>query len=384
MHLPISTYRLQLHQDFDFEAVRRILSYLQELGISDIYASPILKARSGSQHGYDVVDPNQLNPELGDTESVSALIEECQEYGLGWVQDIVPNHMAYDSENEMLMDVLKNGADSEYCDYFDLTWDHPDEDLRGRVLVPMLGDFYGICLERGEIQLAYSQDGFTVNYYDLKLPLNVESYARLLTYQLEQLRARLGNSHPDLIKFLGVLYMLKNIPIESSGREREQQTQFVESLLWELYTTNPEIEAFINHSVETFNGETGQPQTFDLLDTLLDEQFFRLAFWKVGAEDLNYRRFFTINELICLRIENPTVFYQTHSLIGQLVKRGWIKGLRIDHIDGLYDPVNYLRRLQQWIGDTGTGQLEQCYVVVEKILEQSEELPQNWPIKLWV
>ncbi|MFE4106715.1 malto-oligosyltrehalose synthase [Almyronema epifaneia] len=373
MRIPTATYRLQFCPDFTFADAQKIVPYLKELGISDIYASPIFKARSGSPHGYDVVDPTQLNPDLGTEANFESLVEALHQQQMGWVQDIVPNHMAYDSQNHFLMDVMEHGSQSEYFHYFDIDWEHPYEDIRGKILAPLLGDFYGRCLEAGQIQLAYEESGLTVNYYDLKLPLNIESYGLFLRQDLGQLARDLGRRHPDFIKLLGLLYMLKGIATETTGQQRRDQAQFVKELLWELYEGNSEIKAFIDRNIKTFNGQPNQAESFDLLDQLLNAQFYRLSFWKVGAEELNYRRFFTVNELISIRVEDPEVFKKTHHLISRLVKDGKIEGLRVDHVDGLYDPSRYLQRLRESMGD--------IYLTVEKILESDEELPTKWPIQ---
>ncbi|WP_346289911.1 malto-oligosyltrehalose synthase [Sphaerothrix gracilis] len=373
MRIPTATYRLQFCPDFTFADAQGIVPYLKELGISDIYASPIFKARAGSPHGYDVVDPTRLNPDLGAETDFEALIEALHEQQMGWVQDIVPNHMAYDSQNHFLMDVLEHGSQSEYFRYFDIDWEHPYEDIRGKVLAPLLGDFYGRCLEAGQIQLAYEESGLTVNYYDLKLPLNIESYAFFLKQDIGQLARDLGRRHPDFIKLLGLLYMIKGIAAETTGQQRRDQAQFVKEILWELYTDNPEIKDFIDRNIKIFNGQPNHSESFDRLDQLLGEQFYRLSFWKVGAEELNYRRFFTVNELISVRVEDPEVFRKTHDLISRLVKAGQIEGLRVDHVDGLYDPSRYLQRLRETMGDT--------YLTVEKILESDEKLPSRWPIQ---
>jgi len=374
MRIPRATYRIQFHSEFNFDAAKNIINYLANLGISDIYASPIFKARKGSTHGYDIVDPTQINPELGTPEQFEALISEIQNHYLGWVQDIVPNHMAYDSENTWLMDILENGTDSEASDYFDIDWEHPYEDFKGRVLTPMLGNFYGQCLENGEIQLQYDESGLSVNYYSLRLPVKIESYARFITQNLGQLaRALGGRRHPDFVKLLGILYLVKNAPAEPKGKERYDEIAFVKGLLWELYTQNPEVKEFIDNNIKLFNGEKGNPDSFNLLNSLLNEQFYRLSFWKVGAEEINYRRFFTVNELISVKVQEIKVFHKTHSFINQLVEEGKITGLRIDHIDGLYDPTQYLTRLRQKVGD--------IYITVEKILELKEKLPEIWQIQ---
>jgi (1->4)-alpha-D-glucan 1-alpha-D-glucosylmutase len=373
MRIPTATYRIQFHPGFKFEAAQKIINYLVELGISDIYASPIFKARQGSTHGYDVVDPTQINPELGTPDNFEALVSEIKRHNMGWIQDIVPNHMAYDSQNAWLMDVLENGLDSESAEYFDIEWEHPYEDFKGRVLTPMLGNFLGECLENGEIQLNYEEQGLSINYYSLKLPVRIESYGLFISQHLGQLARELGRRHPDFVKLLGLLYLIKNIPSETKGKERYDQIAFVKGLLWELYTQNHEIQEFIDGNIKLFNGEKGNPESFNLLETLLNEQFYRLAFWKVGAEEINYRRFFTVNELICVKIQEIRVFHKAHALISQLVEEGKVTGLRIDHIDGLYDPTEYLKRLRQKVGD--------IYITVEKILELNEQLPSAWPIQ---
>ncbi|HRD49091.1 MAG: malto-oligosyltrehalose synthase [Candidatus Competibacter sp.] len=371
MRVPIATYRLQFTPDFGFDAAATIAPYLAELGISDLYASPVLTPRRGSLHGYDVVDAQTINPELGGIKRFEALIQFLKKQGLGWVQDIVPNHMAFDSQNRVLVDVLENGPDSPYHEFFDINWNHLYEGIRGRVLAPFLGKFYGDCLESGELQLRYSEQGLAVHYYDFRFPIRIESYYRVLTYDLGRLRARIERSHPHFVKLLGVLYLLKYIPSGEEGRERYDQISFIKQMCWELRNGSPEVREFIEENISIFNGEAGKPESFDLLDSLLNEQFFRLSYWKVGNEELNYRRFFTINDLIALRIEDPRVFDLTHELILKLVADGAITGLRIDHIDGLYDPAQYLGRLHE--------QAPYVYLVVEKILEHGEDLPVNWP-----
>ncbi|MGV2828572.1 malto-oligosyltrehalose synthase [Myxosarcina sp. GI1(2024)] len=373
MRIPIATYRIQFNSEFNFDRAREIIDYLADLGISDLYASPIFKAREGSSHGYDVVDPTTINPELGTQEDFNQLIQELQVRQIGWLQDIVPNHMAYDSQNLWLIDVLENGIDSEFFNFFDINWSQPYEEMKGRVLTPLLGDFYGSCLERGEIKLNYDETGLWIGYYDFKLPLKIDSYLTFLSYDLGKLAEKIGRQHPDFIKILGIIYLLKTIPEETKGKERYNQISFVKSLIWEVYMQNPDIEEFIKRNLEIFNGELGHPESFNLLDNILSEQFYRLSFWKVGAEEINYRRFFTVNELISVKVEELKVFNKTHELIAQLVADNKITGVRIDHIDGLYNPQEYLSRLRQLLGDV--------YITVEKILELTEDLPPEWPIQ---
>ncbi len=373
MRIPISTYRIQFNPSFAFQAAKKIIPYLAELGISDIYASPIFKARKGSLHGYDMVDPNQLNSELGGGTDFADLAEAVKRYDLGWLQDIVPNHMAFDHENLMLMDVLESGNDSEYFSFFDIEWNHPYPNLKGKLLSPFLGKFYGEALEDGEIRLRYDADGFKIYYYNLAFPLRIETYIHLLTHRLNDLKKKTGMDHPDLVKFLGLLYVLKSLPQGAGRDERYYQIRLIKTILWGLYHKNRDIKQFIDENISIFNGEKGDTETFALLNNLLSEQLFRLSFWKVATEEINYRRFFSVNELICVKVENEDVFNHNHSLVFKLIREGKITALRIDHIDGLYDPFNYLKGIREQAGN--------IYMVVEKILKSEEQAPSFWPIQ---
>ncbi len=373
--VPLATYRLQFNPAFGFRDAHEIVDYLSKLGITCLYASPIFKARKGSAHGYDIVDPNQLNPELGTGEGYEALVEAVHRKGMMWLQDIVPNHMAFDAQNQTLIDVLENGPHSKYFRFFDVEWDHPYGGIKGRVLAPFLGRFFGECLESGEIHLRYGQEGFTIHYYDFKLPVRIESYPAILTHLLPALEKQLGSKDPHYIKFLGVLgvlYGLRSGSSQKGSRGRYDQISFVKVLLWELYTGNAELRAFVDKSLRIFNGAPGAQGQKHLLEDLLREQLFRLSFWKVATEEINYRRFFIINELISLRMEDPQVFDHCHALIFRLVADGKITGLRVDHVDGLHDPTRYLHSIRAKAGD--------IYTVVEKILAVDERLPTFWPV----
>jgi (1->4)-alpha-D-glucan 1-alpha-D-glucosylmutase len=374
MKIPVATYRIQYSPDCGFQNVQKIVPYLAELGISDIYASPIFKAKRGSPHGYDVVDLNKLNPDLGTEGDFEALIEEIKKSGMGWIQDFVPNHMAFDGENQMLMDVLENGPYSEYYHYFDIDWEHTYESLKNRLLAPFLGRLYSESLVEREIVLQYQENGFSINYYSLKLPLKIDSYAQVLTHRLTALKKTLGDEHRDFAIFQGLLYSLKNLraPVEERT-ERYSQVQLIKRTLWELYTQNNDIKLFINDNVDMLNGKKDSQGDHILLDNLLSEQLFRLSFWKVATEEINYRRFFNINGLISLRMEDERVFNDTHALIFSLIEKKKITGLRIDHIDGFYDPTGYLNRLRE--------KIENLYMVVEKILQRNEEIHTLWPVQ---
>jgi (1->4)-alpha-D-glucan 1-alpha-D-glucosylmutase len=372
MNMSTATYRIQFNPAFGFQAAQTVISYLADLGISDLYASPIFKAVKGSLHGYDVVDPNRLNPELGGPSDLEGLAAELKAYNMGWIQDIVPNHMAIDSENRLLMDILENGSSSRYFQFFDVDWDYPAASLNNRILAPFLGRFYGECLEDGEIALQYGPDGFKTAYYDLAFPLRIESYLNLFN-NLAQLKRKLAEDDPDFIKLLGILYVLKSLSSSDEPEERNNQIKFIRHTMWEAYSSNAVIKAFVDENVRTFNGEKGKAESFNSLDDLLSQQVFRLSFWKVAAEEINYRRFFCVNGLISLKVEDEHVLNYTHGLIFDLIGKGVVTGLRIDHVDGLYNPVNYLQTVR--------GRAPAAYIVVEKILNLDEDLPPLWPVQ---
>ena len=372
MNMPTATYRIQLNPAFGFQAAQAVISYLADLGISDLYASPIFKAVKGSLHGYDVVDPNHLNPELGGPPDLEGLSAELKKYNMGWIQDIVPNHMAIDSDNRLLMDILENGSSSRYFKFFDVDWDYPAASLNKRILAPFLGRFYGESLEDGEIALKYDSDGFKTAYYNLAFPLRIESYLNLFN-NLSRLKRKLAEDNPDFIKLLGILYVLKSLSSSDEPEERNNQIKFIQHTLWEAYNSNKVIKAFVDENVRAFNGERGKAESFNLLDDLLSQQVFRFSFWKVAAEEINYRRFFCVNGLISLKVEDDHVLNHTHALIFDLIGKGVVTGLRIDHVDGLYDPASYLKKVR--------GRAPATYIVVEKILDLDENLPPSWPVQ---
>ncbi len=368
MLVPASTYRVQFSSAFTFRAAETVVSYLADLGITSLYASPIFKARKASPHGYDVTDPNQINPEVGTSADFDSLVEALHRSEMGWLQDFVPNHVAYDGGNQMLMDVFEKGRASAYFDFFDVTWDHLRENLRGKLLAPFLGSPYGETLEKGELSLEYTEAGFQARYFDSVYPIKIKSYAAVISHRLELLKLRVGEEHADYVKIVGIIYTLKNLADETdSSQAHNAQTAILKELLWNLFQTNAEVQEFIRENVSIFNEDR------DLLDRLLMDQWFRFSYWRVATKEINYQRFFNINELISLRMEDEAVFNHIHHLIFGLLREGKINGLRIDHVDGLYNPTEYLTRLRERVGDS--------FVVVEKILKLNESLPSEWPVQ---
>ncbi len=357
------TYRVQLHAGFTFDDAASLAGYLAALGVSHLYCSPILQAAPGSTHGYDVVDHSRLNDELGGETGYRRLVGALGEEGLGQVLDIVPNHMALAGRaNRWWWDVLENGPSSRYAAYFDIDWDPPEQKLTATVLVPVLGDHYGRVLEAGELEVQREGGSFVVHYHEHEAPLSPRSIDDLVAAAAK----RAGSD-----ELAGIATSLGNLPHAllrdpDAVSERHRDKEVLRERLAALCEDRPEVADAVDAEVEALNGDP------DALDALLRRQNYRLAFWRTASEELDYRRFFNIETLAGLRIEDEQVFADTHRLLLDLVAEGTVDGLRVDHVDGLRDPETYLRRL----ADASGG----VYVIVEKILEQGEELPESWPV----
>jgi (1->4)-alpha-D-glucan 1-alpha-D-glucosylmutase len=368
-----------------FNHARSLIPYLSELGVTDIYASPLLQARRGSPHGYDVTDPSHLNVELGTGEEFDALVHDLREHDMGLLLDIVPNHMAASSENPWWMDVLEEGPKSPFSPHFDIDWHPPNRSLENRVLLPVLGKPYAQVLENRELVLSYEQAGFFIAYYDFKLPVAARTCNRILKHRLDQLQGSLGPETPILQEFQGIVAGLAQLPGPANGKaevagESRQRREALKERLWRLYNTSQEVRQFLDLNVRLFNGKRGSPASFLLLDRLLADQAYVLAFWRTADQEINYRRFFTISELVGIRIEDPLTFEACHSVLLRLAAKGLVTGFRVDHIDGLRDPLGYLRRLQEKFHSDEKNARRNFYVVVEKILSEGEALPSEWPV----
>lgn len=388
--IPRATYRLQFNNTFTFRDGREVVPYLHDLGISHCYASPLLKARRGSSHGYDIVDHNALNPELGTPEEFRLFVEELHAHDMGLILDFVPNHMGIGgSDNIWWLDVLENGPASPYAEYFDIDWYQPAAGIfSGKVLLPILGDYYGNVLDRGELELFFREEEgcFAVRYFEHLLPVDPRTYPLILGPAISFLRER-QVSLPRLEQLLAGCLNLPGRHEAGPGRRAlrlEQQAQYKQELAL-LYREQQGREA-LEHSLVLFNSKGKGRVAYKLLHQLLEKQAYRLAFWQVAADDINYRRFFNINTLAGLRQEESAVFKATHRLLFSLVEQGCVQGVRLDHPDGLFDPKGYYQRLCAEIfsrlpqGGTENGIAPFFYLVVEKILACHEELPSQWPI----
>src|SRR6266478_4048377 len=409
---PVATYRVQLHQGFTFDGAGAIARYLAELGITDLYTSPILTAAPGSMHGYDVIDYGKINPELGGAEGYERLAGALHEAGLGHVLDIVPNHMGVGSGNALWLDLLENGPSAQGSKFFDIEWHPVKEELAGKVLVPILGDRYGAVLERGEIQLELHEGAFRIRYYDHVFPVNPRSYGQILGHRIEELEKKLGKSEA-LDELKSIIFVLEHMPSRheqdpARQEERRREKEVVKRRVAALCASSAAVREHLEENVRIFNGTKGKPRSFDLLDKLLDAQAYRLAHWRVSSEEINYRRFFDINSLAAVRMEDPEVFEQAHRLPLRLLAQGKINGLRIDHPDGLAYPRRYFGLLQDahilqrarsraegrglsWdelepavrheLAQSKDLRLDRpLYVVAEKILARTETLPGTWAV----
>jgi (1->4)-alpha-D-glucan 1-alpha-D-glucosylmutase len=413
---PASTYRLQLHAGFGFADAAQQVPYLHALGVTDLYLSPILAAAPGSTHGYDVVDHGRINPELGGEEGFAALADACARRDIGILLDFVPNHMAIGPWNRWWMDVLENGPSAVWAPAFDVDWTPLKSELDHKVLVPVLGDQYGRVLEAGQLQLARDGGALVVHYFEHVFPVAPRSVPIVLRHGLDALRAATGSEDPHYQELESICVSLEKLaprtdtsPAAVADRAREKEV--AKRRLAALCETSLRVREFVDANLRAFNGRAGDLHSFDLLDRLLDAQAYRLAFWRVAGEEINYRRFFDINGLAAIRMEEPRVFAEAHRLILGLVRDGRVVGLRIDHPDGLYAPAAYFRRVQAThllerarlaaarLGKTldaatepillerifdalerGRLPARPLYVVVEKIIIAPERLPDGWDV----
>ena len=416
---PTGTYRLQVHKGFRMEDAAAIVDYLADLGISDAYFSPYLDARPGSTHGYDVFDHGRINGEVGDDAAHERLVEALRLRGMGRVLDIVPNHMGVKGPNRFWLDVLEVGPLSPSARFFDIDWHPVKEELDGRVLLPILEDQYGKVLEEGKLTVERDGGALFVRYYETRLPLSPRSYALVMERRSEELWTRFHPDDEHLQEYRSIWAAAHNLPARNAAdpesvEHRIREKDVLKRRLARLCAESPALCAFLDENIAQFRGTPGDPRSFAPLDALLEEQVYRLAYWRVAADEINYRRFFDINDLAGLRMEDPVVFDVVHDLIFNWVDQGDVTGLRIDHPDGLADPLGYFRRLQEMLflracrrrfeatfrgadwrdvaepvrdhyrraveADPASTLARRFPVVAEKILSRGEELPDSWPI----
>jgi (1->4)-alpha-D-glucan 1-alpha-D-glucosylmutase len=377
LRIPVATYRIQFSRDFRFTDARDLVPYLHQLGITDLYSSPRFRPRRGSSHGYDVTSEERVNPDLGTEAEFDDMVTRLEAYDLGLLLDIVPNHMAASHENAWWMDVLEHGPASRYADYFDIDW-HPQITKAaflqdGKVLVPVLGEMYGDALRSGRLMLSLEESGFVLEYFERRFPIDSGTCSAVLDLCADIAEAE------GLIESTARLRALSESSRRIGGREglsperaeeRVAECRKLEQVLFLLHRDDLRTRLVMDRAVGEFSA---QPER---MHALLQQQAYRLAHGRIATEEINYRRFFDINDLVSLRVELPHVFAARHAAIRSLVATGSVTGLRIDHIDGLYDPRAYLDNLQEFMG--GSAEEPAIYTVVEKILENREALPTEW------
>jgi (1->4)-alpha-D-glucan 1-alpha-D-glucosylmutase len=388
--IPLSTYRFQFNRCFTLEHAGALVDYLHELGIGACYASPLTMARPGSVHGYDVTNHGALNPEIGDEAQLEEFSQRLRARGMGLVLDTVPNHMCVaHPSNQMWWDILENGPSSPFATFFDIDWNPPKADLTNKVLLPMLGDQFGKVLENGEIGVVYENGAFEARYYEWRLPVAPRSWVHLLQPALQRISGVLDESNADRMELESIITAIEHLPERNETdperiRERMREKEVIKRRLAALLDHSAAIRAALESSLKEINGVKGDPHSFDRLEKLLEHQAYRLSFWHVAADEINYRRFFDINELAAIRVEDPVVFEAVHELTLRLIEKGIVTGLRIDHADGLLDPGLYLRRLQERCAaaapGNGGGRARPFFIVVEKILTGRERLRGDWPV----
>jgi (1->4)-alpha-D-glucan 1-alpha-D-glucosylmutase len=434
--LPVATYRVQLNHEFTFQDAAAQVDYLAELGASDLYASPFFRARPGSMHGYDLVEHGVISPSIGAREDFNRLTDDLSERGMGLLLDFVPNHMGIGSDNPWWMDVLENGPSSLFASFFDIDWAPLKSELRNKVLLPILGDHYGRVLENGELRLEIEQGAFFLRYYETTLPVNPRTYPMVLEPMLPELIAKLGEEHDAVLELQSILTGLSHLPPRTETQrakviERRREKEVLKRRLAAALdgkgvgdgAGSTELAEALVARLAVMNGKKGDAKSFDALAQLLEEQAYRLSFWRVAAEEINYRRFFDVNELAAIRMELQAVFDQAHRLVLSLVGEGRVTGLRIDHPDGLWNPHGYfcavqravfLERCRRFAARGGGAQAEDrgpapplradveaallslfgrafeadprapsakpLYMVVEKILSRGETLPESFPV----
>jgi (1->4)-alpha-D-glucan 1-alpha-D-glucosylmutase len=390
--IPQSTYRLQLGADLTLDQVHRLLPYLQNLGISDLYLSPLFRARAESSHGYDVVDHGTIDPAIGDLVAFERLATAARSAGMGILLDVVPNHMGInDPGNVWWLDVLENGEGSYFADFFDIEWHPPAAGLQDKVLLPFLGEPFGRVLENGELKVVYEGGRLQLAYGPRRFPLAPPSWtiALNLALSLSENNGQSGNQrNAEWAELLSIITQLRNLPPgamrdAASMAERYREQRIARQRIDQLLQRSVNVRAAFDRAVEQLNGKTGDPKSFDDLEKLLEQQWYRLAYWRVAADEINYRRFFDINDLAAIRVENPPVFEAVHRLVGQLLERDWVTGLRIDHPDGLRDPHSYFKSLQNLYRSNraeNAAETPEVYIVAEKILSGDEPLPEDWAV----
>ena len=394
-YVPCSTYRLQLNQRFTFSQAAAVVAYLHDLGITDCYTSPFLMAHPGSMHGYDVTDHTRFNPEIGSEEQFTEFAEHLKQCGMGLVVDVVPNHMCITHPSNLWWwDVLENGPSSDYSRHFDIDWNPPKAELANKVLLPFLPDQFGLVLESQSIRALYDGGGFALDSLGTHFPLAPRSWSPLLERTLVKAKETLPDTDGHVLELESIITAISHLPPREDTdlarvRERQREKEVIRRRVAALVEDSDVVRTSLKEVLAVINGIKGDTHSFDSLEKLLDDQAYRLSFWRVASDEINYRRFFDINDLAAIRVESPEVFAIVHSIPFKLIQKSLVTGIRIDHPDGLFDPLRYFEDLQAQAplpghgsaSGSGNGIRRRIYLAAEKILVGNEELRPGWAIE---
>jgi (1->4)-alpha-D-glucan 1-alpha-D-glucosylmutase len=393
-YVPCSTYRLQLNLRFTFAQAAGVVAYLHDLGITDCYTSPFLMAHPGSMHGYDVTDHTRFNPEIGSEEQFTVFAQRLKDVGMGLVVDIVPNHMCITHPSNLWWwDVLENGPSSDYSRHFDIDWNPPKAELANKVLLPFLPDQFGLVLESQAIQAFYDSGGFSLDSSGTHFPMAPRSWITLLERTLAKAKEKLSDTEGHVLELESIITAISHLPLREDTdlakvRERQREKEVIRRRLTALLEDSDVIKSILKEVLNVINGTKGDPHSFDALEKVLDNQAYRLSFWRVASDEINYRRFFDINDLAAIRVESPEVFAIVHRIPFELVQKSLVSGIRIDHPDGLFDPLRYFEDLQAQVPLPGHAAANgsasgrrRIYLAAEKILVGAEELRPGWAIE---
>jgi (1->4)-alpha-D-glucan 1-alpha-D-glucosylmutase len=393
-YVPCSTYRLQLNLRFTFAQAAGVVAYLHDLGITDCYTSPFLMAHPGSMHGYDVTDHTRFNPEIGSEEQFTVFAQRLKDLGMGLVVDIVPNHMCITHPSNLWWwDVLENGPSSDYSRHFDIDWNPPKAELANKVLLPFLPDQFGLVLESQSIRALYDGGGFTLDSSGTHFPLAPRSWTPLLELILTKAKGRLTDADGHVLELESIITAISHLPPREDPdlakvRERQREKEVIRRRLAALIEDSDVIKTLLREVLIVINGTRGDSHSFDALEKVLDDQAYRLSFWRVASDEINYRRFFDINDLAAIRVESPEVFAIVHRIPFELVQKSLVSGIRIDHPDGLFDPLRYFEDIQAQVPLPGhappngsSSGRRRIYLAAEKILVGAEELRPGWAIE---
>jgi (1->4)-alpha-D-glucan 1-alpha-D-glucosylmutase len=380
LRVPTATYRVQFHANFKFADAENLIPYLHDLGVSHLYSSPSVRARRGSQHGYDVADPLRISAELGTEQEVDRLVAQLHRHGMSLLLDIVPNHMAASPENRWWVDVLENGRESDYASFFDIDWAAPGskspEVQKNHIVLPILTNLYDQVLTDQRIALRLDEDGFYFQAEANRVPISPKTYAPILETAIDFLADSASAGESAIGQVQRILAQVRVLAPEATAARSQ-----IKHDLWHVYLAEQPVRVALDETMHAFNGTKGDAASFTKLDSLISMQAYRLSYWRTSTEEVNYRRFFGLNDLVALREEDPKVFESVHALIFRLIAENKISGLRVDHIDGLRDPLEYLQRLQtaRKLGEDEDSDALSIYTVIEKIISGAETLPPEWP-----